>query len=90
MWFVLNGLDIMTTYAALSTGMAEEANFFMRHIIGIPAVAIPVKMMLAFAAAKIVERMAVRNTRFALTTLVILNLYIGLVCVHNTRVYFMA
>jgi hypothetical protein len=88
LWFVLNSVDLFSTYQALSTGCAAELNPLMAAIIGLPLLAVTMKMTLAYAAARIVERMAARNSLYAIVTVLMLNAFLLLVCISNFRVCF--
>ena len=85
-WFLLNFLDLATTYQALSTGRAIELNPFMALLIGVPVLAITTKMLLAYAAAKIVEKMDSRSSYYSILSLLMLDIYVALICAHNMRV----
>lgn len=87
LWFLLNIFDIVTTYQALSTGRAVERNPLMALLVGAPLLLVTVKMSLAFAAAKIVEKIEARSSSYALLSLVALNIYVALACVNNLGVY---
>ena len=86
-WFLLNMLDIVTTYQALSTGRAMEMNPVMALFVGAPLLLITAKMLLAFAAAKIIERMCTRSAYLGAISLIVLNTYVALVCANNFVVW---
>lgn len=87
MWLLLNVLDITTTYQALSTGNAVELNPLMGLLIGAPLLLVTTKMLLAYAAVKVVERIELRSSCYAVLSLLVLNIYVVLVCSHNAIVW---
>ncbi|MDH7481033.1 MAG: DUF5658 family protein [Armatimonadota bacterium] len=86
-WLLLNVLDIITTYQALSKGNVRELNPLMSLLIGTPLLLITAKMFLAYAALKIVEKIELRNSLFAVISLLVLDIYVALVCTHNAMVW---
>lgn len=85
-WFLLNILDIVSTYQAIWTGAGREANPLMALLIGAPLLLITLKMLLVFAAARLVERMEARRRYCGLASLVVLNVYVALACANNLSV----
>jgi len=88
LWFLLNIFDILTTFQALSTGRAVELNPIMAFLMTMPSLAIVVKMLGAYAAARVIEKMEARNSYCAILTLLVMDAYVALVCVNNLRVCF--
>jgi len=82
-WLLFNLFDLGITFWALEAGLAVEANPLMRPLVGIPLLATPVKLGLAFVALKLAERIHCRTHFSSLPILVAMNLHIGLACVNN-------
>ncbi len=86
-WLLLNVLDIITTYQALSKGNVKELNPLMSLLIGTPLLLITTKMLMAYAALKIVEKIEAISSIFAVVSLLVLDIYVALVCTHNFLVW---
>ena len=86
-WLMLNLLDMITTYQALSTGNAAEMNLIMSPLLGVPLLLVSAKMALAFAAVKVVEKMSLRSGTWSIVSLVVLNCYIALACLNNACIH---
>jgi len=86
-WLLLNVLDVLSTYQALSTGKATEINPLMSLLIGTPLLLITAKMLLAYGAVKIVEKASARSIYYSVVSLLVLNIYVALVCANNIIVW---
>lgn len=85
-WLWLNALDLLITYEGLGGGFAYEANRVMAQIIRRPVLAASVKMLLAYALLKLVERLEVRRPYSGLAPLLGANVYLAWACLHNLYV----
>jgi heme/copper-type cytochrome/quinol oxidase subunit 3 len=78
--------DLLITYDGLATGVAYEANRFLSRAISIPAVGVTVKLSLAYAVLKLVERIEARTPYSGLAPLLAANVYLSWACLHNLHV----
>jgi len=85
-WMLLNVFDLLITYDGLATGVAYEANRFLSRAISIPAVGVTVKLSLAYAVLKLVERIEARTPYSGLAPLLAANIYLSWACLHNLHV----
>jgi heme/copper-type cytochrome/quinol oxidase subunit 3 len=85
-WMLLNVFDLLITYDGLATGVAYEANRFLSRAISIPAVGVTVKLSLAYAVLKLVERIEARTPYSGLAPLLAANVYLSWACLHNLHV----
>jgi hypothetical protein len=85
-WLCLNVFDLLITYDGLAAGAAYEANRMLAGIIRRPALAVPLKMGLAYLLLKVVERVETRTPYSGLAPLLVANLYLSWACLHNLHV----
>jgi len=86
LWVLLNVFDLLITYDGLSAGAAYEANRLMSWVIAMPALAVPLKLSLAYIVLKLVERVEKRTPYSGLGPLLAANLYLSWACLHNLHV----
>ncbi len=85
-WLLLNVFDLLITYQGLAVGVAYEANHFMAGVIRRPWLAAPLKMLLALALLKLVERVERKTPFSGLAPLLAANIYLSWACLHNLYV----
>lgn len=84
-FLLLNVLDLYTTYQALASGHATEANPFMARFLDVPELAITLKIAGVYIAIKVVEKLAAGNIRLALRSILIVNIVQAVICANNIR-----
>jgi len=85
-WICVNVFDLLITYEGLATGHAHEVNRFLSGVVRTPALAVPLKMSLAYVVLKLVERIETRTPYSGLAPLLAANLYLSWACLHNLNV----
>jgi len=85
-WMLLNVLDLLITYDGLAMASAYEANRFMSAVIHTPALAVPLKLSLAYVVLRLVERVEMRTPYSGLVPLLAANVYLSWACLHNLHV----
>jgi hypothetical protein len=86
LWMLLNVYDLLITYDGLSAGVAYETNRFLSGIIRFPALAASVKLVLAYAVLKLIERVETRTPYSGFAPLMAANIYLSWACLHNLAV----
>lgn len=86
LWLYLNTFDLVITYQGLRDGVAYEANRFFAPIIGMPVLAVAIKLSLAYLVLKLVERIERRTPYSGMVPLLLINLYLCWVCLHNLHI----
>lgn len=86
LWMLLNAFDLLITYDGLGSGRAYEANRFLARVIGMPALAVAVKLSLSYGVLKLVERVERRTPYSGLAPLLAANVYLAWACLHNMNV----
>jgi len=86
LWMLLNVYDLLITYDGLSSGVAYETNRFLSGLLRVPALAASVKLVLAYAVLKLVERVETRTPYSGLAPLMAANIYLSWACLHNLAV----
>ncbi|MHB9106400.1 MAG: DUF5658 family protein [Armatimonadota bacterium] len=86
LWLYLNVFDLLITYQGLVEGTVYEANRFFSKIIHIPVLAVTLKMSLAYLLIKLVQRVEDRTAFSGLVPLLLANIYLSWVCLHNLHI----
>lgn len=86
LWLYLNVFDLLITYQGLADGLAYEANRFFSKIIHLPVLAVTIKMSLAYVVLKLVQRVEDRTSYSGLVPLLLINIYLSWVCLHNLHI----
>ena len=86
LWLCLNVFDLLITYRGLRVGTAYEANRVFSTIIHVPLLAITLKMTLAWLLIKLVQRVEQRTAFSGLVPLLLANIYLSWVCLHNLHI----
>ena len=86
LWLYLNIFDLLITYQGLTAGTAYEANRFFAGIMHLPVLAVAIKMILSYCVLKLVQRVETRTPYSGLVPLMLANIYLCWVCLHNLNI----